>query len=64
MAIPADVAFLYGVFQRARGATPALVTSGGVPEWLDGWFTSTEQQAYVGMRVREAATAAESDGHR
>ena len=58
---PADVAFLYGVFQRARGGTPALLTSDGVPEWLDGWFASTEQQAYVGMRVREAATAAESD---
>jgi hypothetical protein len=58
---PADVAFLYGVFQKARPSVPALLASDGVPGWLDGWFTGTEQQPYVGMRVSEALVAAQSD---
>jgi hypothetical protein len=56
---PVDVAFLYEVFEKARGTPPAILTPDGLPQWLDGWFTSTKQQPYVAMTMREAVVAAE-----
>jgi hypothetical protein len=58
---PVDVAFLYEVFEKACGTSPAILTPDGLPQWLDVWFTSTEQQPYVGMTMPEAVVEAELD---
>jgi hypothetical protein len=40
----------------------AVVTSDGIPRWLDGWFTNTEYERYCGMATQEAVEEAERDG--
>ena len=50
------------VLLRSLASPIAVVTSDGMPRWLDGWFTSREYQRYWGMATQEAVEDAERDG--